>query len=220
MNADRASTSRTCRGGGEQALRLLKNVTRELRGDSLSCVPRGSCRVVALAAAAPLTAHCPVPPAAQPRIARPPATHPCPLLSPDLYLGATIDETDTPPEPASFVRNFVGPNKPLIIRGGAAHWPALSKWTRAYLQRAAGDAVVSVDVTPNGRGDAVTRLGGCPRECPQTCALKLWFTTCPIATTAQLWPHQLPPPPLIPSAPPPSVCRRQRTAVLLHTAPA
>ncbi len=38
-------------------------------------------------------------------------------------------------------------------------WPALELWSRAHLASAAGDAEVTVDVTPNGRGDAVADYG-------------------------------------------------------------
>lgn len=78
---------------------------------------------------------------------------------PDLDLGSTIDEVSGAIDPATFLRCYVGANKPLIVRGGAAHWPAVAKWGRTYLEEAAGDALVTVDVTPNGRGDAVTPIG-------------------------------------------------------------
>jgi hypothetical protein len=82
----------------------------------------------------------------------------------DIDLGARIDEVQGAIDPVAFLRDYVAANKPLIVRGGAAHWPAARRggargWTRAYLERAAGDAEVTVDVTPNGRGDAVTPYG-------------------------------------------------------------
>jgi jumonji domain-containing protein 7 len=104
----------------------------------------------------PRAARAPPPP---PTAGRPPPPHPPPRTSPDLHLGAAVDEVAAPPDPAAFLRDYVGPNKPLIVRGGAAHWPARRRWTAGYLAAAAGGAEVTVDVTPNGRGDAVTRLG-------------------------------------------------------------
>lgn len=44
--------------------------------------------------------------------------------------------------------------------GAIDGWPALSMWDEGYLCRAMGQAPVTVDVTPNGFGDAPTRLGG------------------------------------------------------------
>ncbi len=39
-----------------------------------------------------------------------------------------------------------------------SHWPALRKWTDAYLRETVGDLEVSVALTPNGRADAVAPL--------------------------------------------------------------
>lgn len=47
------------------------------------------------------------------------------------------------------------------------HWPALTSWTNEYLCTVAGDAEVTVALTPNGRADAVTLLPGSRAEdCP------------------------------------------------------
>jgi hypothetical protein len=61
---------------------------------------------------------------------------------------STVDECDgiTRDE---FVRKHYAANKPLCIRGFAAQWPALSKWTREYL----GAITATVDVMAN-RGAA------------------------------------------------------------------
>lgn len=71
-----------------------------------------------------------------------------------------------PPDVAYFLREHVAANAPLLVRGGAAHWPALACpracWTRERLLRAVGNAEVSVDVTPNGRADAVTQCAAAP----------------------------------------------------------
>ncbi|GBF99754.1 hypothetical protein Rsub_12529 [Raphidocelis subcapitata] len=80
----------------------------------------------------------------------------------DLDLGALIDEVEGAIEPAEFLRRYVGPNKPLIVRGGARHWPAVGRWDRRYLAETAGHETVTVAFTPNGLADAVTAapLGG------------------------------------------------------------
>lgn len=69
----------------------------------------------------------------------------------DLDLGGRVDEVQAEVDPVTFLREYVAPNKPLIIRGGVRHWPALQKWTREYLTDLAGSKEISVDVTPNGR---------------------------------------------------------------------
>ena len=45
-----------------------------------------------------------------------------------------------------------------IAAGAISHWPALQRWTEDYLRAAAGDALVTVALTPNGRADALTPL--------------------------------------------------------------
>ena len=57
--------------------------------------------------------------------------------------------------PLQFYRQYVAQSQPVILRGACDRWPALRKWTNAYLRRTMGDAVVSVNVTPTGEGDAV-----------------------------------------------------------------
>ena len=45
----------------------------------------------------------------------------------ELYLGRSVPCLDTVPEPLVFYRDFVSPNRPVVLRGAVAHWPALSK---------------------------------------------------------------------------------------------
>ena len=43
----------------------------------------------------------------------------------------------------------------MVISGVVEHWPAYQKWDMPYLSEKLGDSIVTVDVTPNGFGDAV-----------------------------------------------------------------
>lgn len=61
----------------------------------------------------------------------------------------------TAPSPAEFLREYVLPNRPCIITDVLHRWKAMSLWTDEYLSRKLGDSEISVNVTPNGRGDAV-----------------------------------------------------------------
>ncbi|XP_048806152.1 bifunctional peptidase and (3S)-lysyl hydroxylase JMJD7 isoform X3 [Lagopus muta] len=67
----------------------------------------------------------------------------------------SVPYLDRPPSPLEFYREWVSPNKPCIIRNAIGCWPALHKWTLAYLREVVGHKVVSVAVTPNGYADAV-----------------------------------------------------------------
>ncbi|RLW10011.1 hypothetical protein DV515_00002290 [Chloebia gouldiae] len=67
----------------------------------------------------------------------------------------SVPYLDRPPSPLEFYREWVSPNKPCVIRNAINHWPALKKWTSAYLREVVGPKVVSVAVTPNGYADAV-----------------------------------------------------------------
>ncbi|CAL8273899.1 unnamed protein product [Merluccius merluccius] len=74
----------------------------------------------------------------------------------ELYLNQSVPYLEQPPSPLEFYRNWIGPNKPCIIRNAFNHWPALSRWTPEYLREKLGSKVISVAVTPNGYADAVT----------------------------------------------------------------
>ncbi|CEP01723.1 unnamed protein product (mitochondrion) [Plasmodiophora brassicae] len=57
--------------------------------------------------------------------------------------------------PLEFHRRYVGPNTPALIRGGCRHWPAIRKWTNAFLVERMATSPVSVALTPDGRGDCL-----------------------------------------------------------------
>ncbi|XP_072032141.1 bifunctional peptidase and (3S)-lysyl hydroxylase JMJD7-like [Amphiura filiformis] len=73
----------------------------------------------------------------------------------ELYLPDTIQYIDGVPNPLDFYREYVCPNRPVIIRNAITHWPALHKWTIPYLRDIYGEKEVTVAVTPNGYADAV-----------------------------------------------------------------
>uniref|UniRef100_A0A1A8A7A0 Jumonji domain containing 7 n=1 Tax=Nothobranchius furzeri TaxID=105023 RepID=A0A1A8A7A0_NOTFU len=52
----------------------------------------------------------------------------------ELYLNTSVPYLDGPPEPLDFYRDWIGPNKPCIIRNAFSHWPALARWTPDYLR--------------------------------------------------------------------------------------
>lgn len=73
----------------------------------------------------------------------------------ELYLNETVPYLEEPPSPLEFYREWIGPNKPCIIRNAFNNWPALHKWNPSYLRERVGSKVVSVAVTPTGYADAV-----------------------------------------------------------------
>jgi len=61
----------------------------------------------------------------------------------------------------AFLRDHVARNSPCVISNAIDHWPALTRWKDpSYLADVMGDAVVSVNVTPYGRGDALLDTDG------------------------------------------------------------
>ena len=72
----------------------------------------------------------------------------------DLYLGRSVSEVSQTPDPLQFYRDQVSHNRPLIIRGGVSHWPALHRWSNQYLSDTLGDKEVTVTATPDGYADA------------------------------------------------------------------
>ncbi|KAM9777985.1 LOW QUALITY PROTEIN: bifunctional peptidase and (3S)-lysyl hydroxylase JMJD7 [Neosynchiropus ocellatus] len=73
----------------------------------------------------------------------------------ELYLDRSVPYLDGPPDPLHFHRHWIAANKPCIIRDALNHWPALTRWTPAYLREKVGSKVISVAVTPDGYADAV-----------------------------------------------------------------
>ncbi len=53
---------------------------------------------------------------------------------------------------------YVRRSEPVILAGCVGHWPALRRWTHAYLRAALERAHVHVSMTPDGLGDAVASL--------------------------------------------------------------
>ena len=71
----------------------------------------------------------------------------------------SVPEIENAPEsPLTFYRDWIGQNRPVIIRNGIKHWDALEKWkNNEYLiQKCDPDKIVKVAVTPNGYADAIT----------------------------------------------------------------
>jgi flagellar motor protein MotB len=73
----------------------------------------------------------------------------------ELDVGDTVDIISDP-DAATFLREYVASNKPVLIKGAIDHWPAMQQWSRPVLQAKAGHLQVSVATTPNGLADAVT----------------------------------------------------------------
>eukprot|EP00127_Corallochytrium_limacisporum_P002989 Clim_evm36s144 gene=Clim_evmTU36s144 len=77
--------------------------------------------------------------------------------------GGQIEERHDVPTPLEFLRDFVKPNRPLIVRGYAnsAEWRAFRKWRDSeYLITQSEGQKVTVSVTPNGLADAITEYNG------------------------------------------------------------
>ncbi len=53
--------------------------------------------------------------------------------------------------PLRFATRYVAANKPVIITDALSDWPAMRLWSSEYIAEQAGDRLVTVDLTPNGR---------------------------------------------------------------------
>ena len=53
-----------------------------------------------------------------------------------LYLGPAprVAQLARPPPALAFHRDYVAHNRPVVVRGGVAHWPALSHWSPDYFK--------------------------------------------------------------------------------------
>lgn len=73
---------------------------------------------------------------------------------------ARVPRVEGAPAPLDFLREYVASNRPCVIRGAFDHWPARRRWSLAYLSDTMGDNLISVNVTPDGRGDALLATAG------------------------------------------------------------
>ncbi|XP_001637377.3 bifunctional peptidase and (3S)-lysyl hydroxylase Jmjd7 [Nematostella vectensis] len=73
----------------------------------------------------------------------------------EFYLSTEVPHIDAPPTPLKFYREWVAPNRPVIIRNAINHWPALKLWNSQYLKKCIGEKTTTVAVTPNGYADAI-----------------------------------------------------------------
>eukprot|EP01126_Amoeba_proteus_P015562 TRINITY_DN1701_c0_g1_i31.p1 TRINITY_DN1701_c0_g1~~TRINITY_DN1701_c0_g1_i31.p1 ORF type:complete len:109 (-),score=15.36 TRINITY_DN1701_c0_g1_i31:605-931(-) len=72
----------------------------------------------------------------------------------ELYWPSKIERIRCP-SAIEFYRDYVSTNTPVIITGLFHSWPCLERWSSNYLKEKFGSGIVSVDITPNGRGDCV-----------------------------------------------------------------
>ncbi|KAG0723389.1 JmjC domain-containing protein 7 [Chionoecetes opilio] len=72
----------------------------------------------------------------------------------ELYLNSRVPVLGAVPSPLQFHRQWVAANQPVVVRGVTQEWPALAKWSPAYLRDKLGHKEVTVTVTPNGLADA------------------------------------------------------------------
>ncbi|KAJ9142741.1 JmjC domain-containing protein 7 [Pleurostoma richardsiae] len=68
-----------------------------------------------------------------------------------------VEELTEEPSPLDFMR-YVARNTPFVIRRGASHWQAATKWNADFLRELLKDETVNVAVTPKGNADSPTRL--------------------------------------------------------------
>ncbi|XP_066296046.1 uncharacterized protein [Branchiostoma lanceolatum] len=67
----------------------------------------------------------------------------------------TVKVVNTVPDPETFYRDFIQTSTPVLMKGGAAHWPAIQKWpgNEAYLVEEFGDEVLKVDYSKAWNND-------------------------------------------------------------------
>ncbi|KAI4230136.1 MAG: hypothetical protein L6R36_000249 [Xanthoria steineri] len=70
--------------------------------------------------------------------------------------GAHVDELEKTPSPLLLMQ-YIAKNRPFVLRGGAASWPATSLWDPAYLAMKMGNSSVKVAITPSGNADSPVR---------------------------------------------------------------
>lgn len=77
------------------------------------------------------------------------------------YVGARVTRATSPPSALAFAMAHIAANVPLLTANATTHWRAHDAWraNEGVMEDFGGpDAVVEVNATPNGRGDAVHRV--------------------------------------------------------------
>lgn len=88
-----------------------------------------------------------------------------------LWRPSTVKRLDGMPSPDLFYKEYVATSTPVIISGGAETLRRAASWDDLTFL-AEPDLEVTVDFTPDGRGDCVVNLGsGRSREC-EKCELE------------------------------------------------
>ncbi|CAM9247938.1 unnamed protein product [Choristocarpus tenellus] len=64
------------------------------------------------------------------------------------------------PSALTFFKDFVSKNTPVIIEGGMKSWRATRAWDLASLRQEQAKLEVTVNITPDGRGDCVVEQDG------------------------------------------------------------
>jgi len=88
-------------------------------------------------------------------------------------------------ESAKDFYRFASRREPVVITNALEAWPAMKYWDAEYLKKKVGSNIVSVNVTPNGMGDAVVRdhegseVFAFPEERSMKCSefLDLWTSS-------------------------------------------
>ena len=71
-------------------------------------------------------------------------------------LNGDIEELYEDPSPLDFMR-FVARNRPFVVRGGCSPWPAMRKWSVAYLKETMRGIPIKVAITPCGSVSSILR---------------------------------------------------------------
>ncbi|KAJ1477758.1 hypothetical protein T484DRAFT_1820114 [Baffinella frigidus] len=68
--------------------------------------------------------------------------------------------------PEDFVREYEGPNRPVVITDVVTKWPAMQKWTPEYLLELCGDTAFEAGPVDMRLGDFLKYSEGCEEEKP------------------------------------------------------
>ena len=93
-----------------------------------------------------------------------------------------VERPAPPPPPRAPWRSaaIVARNLPVVVEGAIAHWPASRGWSPEHMASRAGEsALISVNVTPNGLGDALLATDGVEvvRRTPTTRGMMMMMMT-------------------------------------------
>lgn len=73
----------------------------------------------------------------------------------DFWTPRNVPHVSEPINSMTFLREYVSQSSPVVINNGMRQWKCMRLWSLKYLSTVLNEDLISVNVTPDGRADAI-----------------------------------------------------------------